>query len=114
MKTKLNFLERMFNRQTGELVVITERTPEGRYEHVIRQGGDLESRRAVVEEMKRKNVERYETDMSELDDNSLFVESVTSYTRNFIHGSQSGIFTKTENIEYNKLLASKSRPTGTW
>jgi len=98
----------MFNRQTGELVVVTVRTPSGRYEHVIRQGGDIESKRAVVEEMKRKNVERYESDMNGLDDNSLFVESVTSYTLNFMHGNESGIYTKTENIEHNKLLASRS------
>jgi hypothetical protein len=110
MKTR-NLLKRMFNKQTGELEVVTVRTPFGTYEHVAREGGEIKSARAKIEEMKRKNIECYEALLERLDDNSLFIDSVISYTLNYIHGNESGIYSRLKKVGQNKSTASD---TGAW
>ena len=108
----MNLLQRMFNRQTGELEVVTVRTPFGTYDHSTREGGDITSTRAEIEEMKRKNIECYEALLERLDDNSLFIGSVTSYIRNYFDGKESGIYSSLKKVERNKSLT--STPSGAW
>jgi hypothetical protein len=109
MKTR-NFLERMFSRQTGELVIDTVRTPFGTYEHIAREGGNIVSTRAKIEEMKRKNIEHYEALMEKLDDNSVFIDGVTSYIQNYIDGNESGIYSRLKKVGQKKSLTSNTGP----
>ncbi len=79
MKTG-NLLGRLFNRQTGELEVVTVRTPEGRYDHHSSILGNVQFSMAEIEELERKNISQYELDMMELRNSThLSVENVRSF-----------------------------------
>lgn len=94
-----NLIQRIFNRQIGELEVVTVRTPFGTYDHVSREGGDITSTRKDVEEMQRKNMELYEALLGKLDDNSFVIDSVTSYNRNYRNGNESGTYFRLRKVE---------------
>jgi hypothetical protein len=110
METR-NLLERLFNRQTGELEVVTVRTPEGTYNHQAKPRGDIKFTAAEIVDMVGKNIDFYESLMENLD-NSVFVSQVTSYIQNYKHGNKTGMSFRTYKRAQNKSLASDT--TGAW
>jgi hypothetical protein len=90
-----SFIGKLFNRKTGELEVITVRTPSGEYDHHATITGTTQFSKEDIEELERRNVEEYNYVTRRLD-GSLFVSNVTSFIKNYLQGNESGIYSRVE------------------
>ncbi len=71
-----NLTEKVSERKTGEMEVVTVRTPSNGYTHHVILSGIIEVSKAEIEEAQRKNIQLYEQEMKRLSGTSAVVENV--------------------------------------
>jgi len=64
---------------TGEMEVVTVRTPEGRYHHKVILNGIIEVSKAEIEEAQAKNIQEYGQEMKRLSRSTVIVKDVRTF-----------------------------------